>query len=372
MLHLSKFFPPPSYLDFPITGLDISDRSIKYVELKKNGAGLRLKRAGKRNLPSGLILAGEIKKPDELAANLAEFLKPLGVDHVVAALPEERAYISVMSLPKMEKNQIREAVESGLPEKIPLPAGESVFDFEFLKPAAAAVDGVKINDNQVPHQDVVVYAFSKTMVQSYLDVYLSAGLYPVSFAMETAALSRALMPESHENPPTMIVDFGKTRTTFVIIAGGLVRFSSTVNVAGESLDQAIAKSLNIPVNAAEKTKKENGMSRASENRAVFESILPVIAAVSDEIERHILFWNTHAEHVHQSEPQISKVILSGGDSNLIGFSEYLAAKLGLSVELGNPWVNVAPFEKYIPEITFNESLALGSAIGLGLMALDTN
>ena len=366
---LYRFFPPPKYLDFPVVGLDVSDRSIKYVELKETRDGLRLKRYGEKNLPAGTIVAGEIKKPDTLSANLAALLKPLGLHHLAAALPEERNYISVMPLPEAEKEQIREAVELGLPEKIPLPAGEAIFDFELLRPTAEIVMEAKISEAKPKHQDAIVYAFPRAAVQSYLGVYLNAGLAPVSFALETAALSRALISDFQKHLPMILVDFGRTRTTFVIVAGGLVRFSSTVNVAGESLDQALAKALQSSLVEAEKIKKENGLLHSPDNRRVYEALMPVVSAVADEIERHILFWNTHAEHVHGQPPQIDQVILSGGDSSLIGFREYLELKLGLKVELGNPWINIAPFEKYIPELTFNESIAFSVAIGLSLMAL---
>lgn len=367
---LYRLFPPPKYLDFPVIGLDVSDLSVKYAELETTTEGIRLKRAGERELPSGVIVSGEIKKPDELSAILASFLKPLGVRYAVASLPEERSYISIMTLPDTEKEEIKEAVELELPEKIPLPVGEVIFDFEFLQTPAISDGETKIKEDRAPHKDALVYAFPKKMAQTYLDTFLKAGIRPVSFVVETTALSRALMPENKDVPPAMLMDFGKTRTTFVIVAGGLVRFSSTVSVAGESLDKAISKALNISQKEAEIIKKERGMSRSEENKAVFEALLPMVSAVADEIERHTLFWNTHAEHVHGESPQISSIILSGGDANLIGLKEYLSLKLGMEVKHANPWQNIASFEKYIPEITFNESLSYSSALGLGLIALN--
>jgi len=368
---LYRLLPPPSYLDITAVGLDISDRSIKYAELAETGKGIRLKRFGSKTLNAGVIESGEIKKPEELSAILYSIFKPLKVGYVVSALPEERGYISVMPLPQAEKDQIREAVELSLPEKIPLPAGEAVFDFEFMPQTAVSVGGAKISEDQIPHQDAVVYAFPKTVVQGYLNMFFAAKLRPVSFVMETEALGRALIARG-ENSPIMIVDFGKTRTTFVIIAGGLVRFSSTVSVAGAFLDQVIAKALNISVKEAETVKKEKGMQNTPENSKVYSAVLPVASAVADEIERHILFWNTHAEHVHGLSPEISKIILSGGDSNLFGFKEYLGFKIGLPAEYGNTWTNVAPLEEYVPEIKFNESLSYSTAVGLSLIALEKN
>lgn len=363
-------FPPPRYIDFPVVGVDISDQSIKFVEFKNTRKGFRLKRFGKKKLDPDLITAGQIKKQDELATFLASFFKPLGIRNIVAALPEERAFVSAIQLPKIESQNIRETIELVLAEHIPLPAGEAIFDFEVLPAAGIRSQESVITEQNPDHVDVLVYAFPRVLVESYLGAYTDAGLVPIVFTMETQSLNRALIPAGGTDTPVMIVDFGKTRTSFVIVSGEVVRFSSTVTIAGKSLDQAIAGALNLGPKEAERIKKEKGMIKTKENEAVFNAILPIVSAVANEIERHRLFWNTHAEHVHKSSPEISGIILSGGDTNLIGFKEYLSQQLKLPVTHGNPWVNVASFEDYIPEITSNESLEFSTAIGLGLRALE--
>jgi type IV pilus assembly protein PilM len=366
---LNHLFPPPKFIDPPIVGLDVSDRSIKYVELSETASGRRLKRFGKKDLPPGIIVSGEIKKADEFSSLLASIFKPQKISRIFAAMPEERAYVSVIKLPEMEPSSMRDAIELELSRIIPLPAGEIIFDFELL-PATIIAKDATITEDQPLHRDIMVYAFPRLVVQNYLDAYLNAGLLPEFFTMETVSLSRALIPADKSLLPVMIIDFGKTRTSFVIVAERLVRFSSTVNIAGAELDQAIAKSLKISLAEAEKIKKEKGLAKTAENQIVFDALLPAVSAIADEAERHVLFWNSHAEHVHKSSPEIAEIILTGGDANLIGLKDYLAHKLGLPVERGNPWINVASFEDYVPEIGFNEAFTFSAAIGLGLMALN--
>src|SRR3989344_1868663 len=254
MSYLYRLFPPPVYLNFPAVGLDVSDRSIKFVEFAETGEGLRLKKFGKRELGSGIIVAVEIRKPEEFSSTLASILKPLGIRHIVAALPEERAYISVVSLPNIPKKQAREVIELELPERIPLPAGETIFDFEFIPRQRIKDKDAVISEDNPEHSDALVYAFPRSLVEDYLEAYIKAGLIPVSFTMETVSLSRALMGVGKPSAPVMIVDFGKTRVSFVVVAEGLTRFSSTVGVAGEALDRAIAKTLNISLEEAEEVK----------------------------------------------------------------------------------------------------------------------
>src|SRR3989344_1844319 len=63
---LKKIIPPPAYLKMSAIGFDISDRSIKYVELAKKGDFFELARFGRTVLPEGLLQSGEIKNAPEL------------------------------------------------------------------------------------------------------------------------------------------------------------------------------------------------------------------------------------------------------------------------------------------------------------------
>ena len=368
MPFLARFFPPPKFLAMPAVGIDISDRSVKYAELINGRRGLQLGIFGKKNLEPHIVDAGEIKKPAELASFLAALFKPLGVRYVIASLPEERAYAAAFQMPRIEDAlDLRSAIELELSQHIPLPLSEALFDYEIV-PSVDVMPRDKIKADRPTHLDVMVYAFPRTLAESYMQVFEDAGLVPVALEMETQALVRALLPPEGVSRPVMIVDFGKTRATFVIAVGNLVRYTSTVSVAGESLDAALAKTLKISTAEAEKIKKEKGLSNERSNEAVFNAFVPVVSAIADEIERHILFWNTHAEHVHQSSPQISSVILCGGDANLIGFKEYLAQKLKLPITYANTWAHITSFSTYIPEIPFNESLGFAEAVGLALRA----
>ena len=350
---LSSFFPPPRYLQMPAVGIDISDRSLKFVEIVEVKGELRLGRFGKRTLPEGLIQAGEIKNKEKLAEFIKTNFQEVTGSFVVLALPEEKAYVSHISLPKLKKEEIRDALELQLEEYIPLPASQAVFDYE-------VVSGEKED-----HTDVVAVAFGRSLVENYLEVMNGAGLRPIVFELEAEALRRAVLPRQ-ANGTKMIIDFGRTRTSFIIVSEGVVRFTSTVGVAGEGLDRAIGRALKVDAHEAERAKKEQGLVRTEKNKAIFNAILPIVSAIKDEVLRHMAYWKNHAEHLHGGNTEIDILYLSGGDSNLTGFSDYLSYELKVPVKLASPWVNITDFERYIPEIAHNESLYYATAIGLAL------
>lgn len=357
-MSLYNLFPPPEYLAMPSIGLDISDRSVKYLSFSNRGGRIRLDRFGKKDIPEGIIDGGIIKKRDEFVSFLAALRREVGIKSVAVSLPEEKAFLHVAQLPAVDPARVRETIEMQLEELVPLPPSETAFDFEIL-PSGEDKD----------HLDVLVAAYSKIIINEYNSALQDAGIMPLVFEIEAQSLARAAVPRD-ELDTIMIIDFGKTRTSFLIVSGGYLRFTSTVAVGGGSLDQAIGKNLNVNIYEAEKIKKERAFVTTIGGDPVAAAILPIVAAIKDEADRSINFWEGHAGHVHVGGGmRIKKILLCGGDANLIGLKEYLSSNLKIKTEFANVWTNVASFEEYVPEIKFNTSLSYATVVGLGLRAL---
>ncbi len=353
-MKLLEIFSLPSYLRIPAVGIDISDRSIKYVELQKRGKELSLKKFGERKIEEGIIESGMIKKKDILVAHLKEIKKELGNNYIISSLPEEKAYLKVVWLPKMEKEQIRKSLELQMEEVIPLPPAEALFDYEICDNA----------DNKDERLGVVLTAFPVTLAEEYLESFKLVGFFPIAFEVENQAMARALIPSGEKNA-SMIVDFGRTKTSFMIFEGGLVKFTSTIPIAGESINKSLARSLKIDVFEAERLKQEKVASGKIDEK-LQAAVAPVVAAIKEEIEHTLEYWRTHAEERGVRNKDVDKIIFCGGDSNFTGLTDYFSSELKKPAELGNPWINVASFENYIPEMEKRQSLAYATAIGLAL------
>lgn len=358
-ISLSNAFPPPQYLSMPAFGLDISDETIKFIRLKPRGSSIHIAEYGRKTIPKGIIAGGEIKKIDELAKILSEeIVQSFGFRYAYLTLPEEKGYMNIVELPVMSHDEMRTALEAQFSEYVPLPPEEAVFDFEILH--SKTLQGTK-------RFEVAMVSFPRALVESYRAVLRKAGITPIAFDAEVQALARSVIPKDVKDP-FLIIDFGKTRTTFIIAHEGNVRFTSTVPVAGKDIDRIIAEKLSLPLEEAEQVKKKNVNIVDAAHRDIFEAVLPVLSAVRGELERYISFWETHAPGMHGRGKYgpIKKIFLCGGDSNLTGFPEYLAHNIHIPVEHANVWTNIVSFEDYIPEIPFRESLLYGSAIGAAL------
>lgn len=96
------------------------------------------------------------------------------------------------------------------------------------------------------------------------------------------------------------------------------------------------------------------------------SLVNVVSAMRDEIQRVCTYWFSHADKNGKDTTTAFKIILAGRDSSIIGFREYLALSLKMPVELANVWVNVLSFDNEIPPIEYLDSLNYATVVGLAL------
>ena len=354
-----RLFPTPRYMAMPAVGIDISDQSVKFTKLSLKGERVVIERYGERTIPVGTIESGAVRNQEALVKVLAELRAEYHLTEVVASLPEEEAYIVRLNLPVKKSSEIRDSVELQLEEYVPLPPTEAVFDHEII-------DAPKTEEG---NYEIVVSAIPKKTVSTYTEAFAAAHLRPVAFEVEAQAIARAVVPTG-EDRVVMIVDFGKTRTSFFITSGWSVGFTATAkNIGGEDITTTIQKSLEISHEEAEKLKIERGLLSSRGKRDLFFSIIPIISVLRDEITKHQSYWETHREETGRLGRSIEEVIICGGQATLPGLIDYLNLDLNIPVRLGNPWENLFSFEKYIPPLNLNQALRYTTAIGLSLRTL---
>lgn len=361
MSFLYNLFPPPSYLNIPALGVDLSDRSFKFIEIKRTRQGLLPLRLGSEIVPKNIIVSGEIRDHAAVVSFLRKMQEQIGKKDILVSLPEEKVYTRIFKLPFIEnESEIRQAVEAEFSEYIPIPLDESIFDFEIIE-----------KNEKEKYTEVKVLACSRIISESYRDVFQSAGFNPLVFEAETSALARAVVPKGDSFGAFMIIDFGRTRTSFIIVNKGNMAFTSTIAVAGKDIDGALAKEFSVSIFEAERIKKEKGILRPKANDKISNAILPAISIVKEETKKHIRFWDTRLTEENMNNiSSIQRIIVCGGDANLIGLTDYFSYELGLPVEYANVWENAFSLNKYIPEIPFRKSLVYGTAIGLALRFID--
>lgn len=361
-------------------GLDISDMSLKIINLEKKGRFLGLASWGEEEIKPGIIEEGEIKDKESLSKIIKNSLnkvkgKKLKTRNVVISLPEKKAFLQVIRMPKMKEAELTTAVPFEAENYIPLPIEEVYLDFQTIPPIR----------NQLDHLDVLIVALPKKTINSYVSCLRKAGLVPQALEIESQSICRALIKDGISSSPLLLIDFGKSRVNLIIFSGYSPRFTSTILISSQKLTEAISKVLKVDLAEAEKLKIKYGLKIAKRSRRsskgrkrmtedeVSEAIIPPLTDLTEQIKRYISYYQTHADNKHflSDSRKVEKILLSGRGSNLKGLPDFLSSELKLLVELGNPWINIlSPSLKEVPELPLKESLGYTTALGLALRGID--
>ncbi len=349
----AKIITPPAYLTIPSVGIDISDRSVRFIEFKDDAFGKKkLDRFGLKNIEEGIISNGKVIQRD----SLVKLLEALKIEHkltfVRASIPEEQVYLFSVQIPKVKEDSIRETIELLLEEYVPIPAGETVFDYQIISELES-------------HYNIEVTAVPSKIVEDYALIFEEAGLVLVGFELEAQAMARAVIRNGDTNT-YMIVDYGNTRTGLSFVVDGIVRFASSVDLGSSMQDKELARALSMDIKTVEELKKKNGLLKSNKDEAFFQAILSETALLRDEINKHFIFWHTHKDEFGNIRPPVDKILLCGGNANLIGLPEYLSASLRIAVIHADPWTNITDRTTYIPELERGPALSYPTAIGLSL------
>lgn len=348
---LFRYIRIPRFLEMPAIGIDISDSSIRYVELQKRGNQFTPYRYGEKKLLPGVVVSGSIIKKDEIIKTLSEISKEEKYKCVKASLPEDKAYVFTISLPNIPEADIPEAISFRIEDNAPISANEAIFDYTI------------IGKNEKDEIEVSVTAVQESVIRDYIDIYNKAGFMPRSFELESYAIARALVRKN--DPSTyLIVHIGENRTVFSVVRLGVVRFTSTLHVGSGVITSSISRSLSVDEKTAENMKtqseKDFGTGR------VFESMFGTLSAIKDEVNKLSIYWFTHKTSGTPGIQKIDEILLSGKDSTIPGVLEYLARGSKAPVRIANAWATSFSSDEIIPTIPAEESLNYVTAIGLSL------
>ncbi len=350
-------------------GLDISDKRLKIVNLGQVGGQLFLSSYGEKEISGGVVEGGIVKNKEALAKSIKEACgevrgNELNTNYVIASLPEEKAFLQVIQMPKISEEELKKAVPYEAANYIPLPMDQVCLDFKIVKPLT----------NHLDHADILIVAFPKNIIQDYVKAIKDSGLTPLALEIESQAIARAVIKNNIAPLPIILIELGATRTSFVIYSGYSVRFTSSVPVSSKQFTEIIAKNTGVDLIKAEQLKTEYGLISQGDKygRLVYESLIPGLSELVEQLKSHIRYYQGHSEHEHLliKKAEISKIILCGGGANLKGLTEYLYQQVSIPVEIGNPWTNILKNNpKKIPALSYGESLSYVTALGLALRGI---
>ena len=204
-----------------IFAVDINDLALRVVKLKKKRKGFRLVSFKEVEIKTGIVKEGVIQDREALAriiksATSTVVGEKLNTKYVIISLPEEKSFSQVIRMPNMTDEELVSAVPFEAENYIPLTIDKVYLDFQTINP----------HKNGLDHLDLLINVMPKPIVDSYVSSFKIAGLVPCILEIESHAIVRALVKNQENTLPTIFIDFGQTKTSFIIFYGNYIRFTS--------------------------------------------------------------------------------------------------------------------------------------------------
>lgn len=342
-------------------GLDLSDLSLKALWLEREGKEEIVNGFGSVPLPLGSVVDGEIVKEDVVVQAIQSVMAkttpaPIRTKKVICSLPETKAFLRIIGLPKMSAEEVKKAIQWEIEANIPLTLDQVYYDYQVLEKQLIQEKG---------KMSILVVAVARNMVDQFSGVLEKAGLEVMGFETESIAQARSLLSERDEDKTRLIVDIGDRRTSFLVAIGNTPCFTSSVPLSSQMITDAISKEMRIPFEEAESMKIKYGLGSLALKSPLFKAAQPVLENIAVEVERSINFYLSNLGY----SKAIDSIVLCGGGSNMRGLLPYLTKRLNQSIEFGNPWVNVR-LGRSLPPIDRGHSVQYSTVIGLALRGLD--
>ncbi len=335
-------------------GIDISDRSIKVVQLA-NDSSHRLLSHHVLSLPSQAVTNGIVVETGVVQSALQEALKLAGIslrtkDAVVASIPETQSFLRVIEIPDMDEEEIAEAIKWEIVQHIPFGLENVYVDWQPLKGAGHVDKGEK--------QEVQVGVAQKKVVDSLYGAFSTLPLDLAAFELESQALVRSLIsPDMRSKQGILLVDIGDSVTDVVIHDHGAMRFSATLQ---KGIDYLAAT---IDAEAGRALRGDPAAVSEDDRQQLAEKLLPALEELVIEINGVVEFYNSiDTKHV------VREIKLTGGGSNIPGLNiAFLKHFDDVHIQQGNPWVNIlSSMATAKPPMNLRESVRYTTALGLAL------
>lgn len=341
------------YQDKPVFGLDIGYNTVKVMQV---GDGDSKKRPvlgyGVATFDPTCIVDGVIKDPEAIAKVVNKLFADnlvgsITTQRVNVAVPASRTFTRSITLPKLSKKDMTEAVKMEAEQYIPVPVDELYLDYSLIA----------THDKDV---EILAVAVPKKIVDSYVILLKILGLEIVSLETTISAGSRLFLQAEQSDVPTVLVDIGSLSADITIYDNALV-VTSTVPCGGDTFTAAIADALKVSYQEAHIIKTKYGLSLSKKQREISESLKPVIDQMLKEVRRMIRYY----EERSGTERKINQVVTMGGGANMPGLSDYMISHLRLAVRMCDPWQHL-DFDDLQPPNSVEKSMYITVA-GLALI-----
>jgi type IV pilus assembly protein PilM len=342
-------------------GLDIGSTAVRAVELT-GGDSPAVVRAAQAQLPAGAVENGEVRDAGAVAEGIKELWHrgKFKGRQVYCGVGNQRVVVREIALPWLPEKEMRASLGFQVQELIPMPVEEAVLDYD-------VIEEFQQDDRKMLR--LLLVAAQRVMVDGVVSAVMSAKLEPLGLDLVPFALVRSVGTTGEgmdldEAGAEAIVDIGAHVTNIVVHSSGTTRFVRVLPSGGRDVTLAIARSLGVDDDVAERLKRGEDVPDV-ENLPAAEQVQSVAieraGTFVDEVRSSLEFYTAQSRG-----SAIGRLIVTGGGSRLHGLLDLMRDRIPVTVEPGRV------FQHARSQLTLTEDAAamaepvLAVAVGLAI------
>ncbi|MGH7162794.1 MAG: type IV pilus assembly protein PilM [Planctomycetota bacterium] len=330
-----------------LIGLDIGSRTIKAVELTREGHGFVMTGYGQAEV------GAEEQRPDAILEVLRD--NPFHTKRVVSSVYGKSVIVRYLSMARMPDEDLRNAIRYEADKYIPFDVEDVVMDSQAFRDDAA-VEG---HENEMR---VLLVAVKRALIDEHVSLLNGLGLQPTIIDVDSFAVGNAFelarggaFYQEDADRAIALLDIGANKTNINIFYGGTSYFTREIYLAGDDFTHAIGKRLSLDLVAAELRKREPG----EHPEEVMEAVMPSF----DDLANEILLSFDYFEN--QFDREVEEVFISGGGAKLHGVDEALERTLNRPTRRWDPTDGIEIHEGAVNSAMVRENAGqLAVAVGL--------
>ena len=309
-------------------GLDIGTSGVRAAELAFGKGGATLRRFGQVDLPPGAVRDGEVAEPETVARAIKQLWASakFGSKKVVVGVANQRVIVRQVDLPWLPADELRKSLAFQVQEFIPIPVDQAILDFHPVEEFTNESGGRMLR--------VLLVAASREMVTGLLDAAHRADLSVTQVDLTPFAVLRAAADIDGFDPDhgdaEAIVDIGAKVTNILVHQRGIPRFVRILLMGGEDLTEAVAERLGVPIEDAERAKRDLGLKAFPGDELAQHPASHALEAAAnafvDEVRGSLDYYRAQPAAV-----SIRRCVISGGGSRLRGLEQRLSSATRLPV-----------------------------------------
>lgn len=318
--------------NYPI-GLDISDLSLKFVQLNKKKNFIEIQSFSKISLEKGWIEGGEIKNKKKVLSSLKTLIDnpkfgKVSSNQVVSCLPESATFIKLIKI-EGEVDNLEDAIIFELNKHIPMSIDDVYYDYQIVK-------------NTKNEKLVIFGACPKKIVDQYIDLLIEAKLSVMAMEIESTAISRCLLLEenpyfeSERNKNYVIIDIGANRSSVFVYSQNIILFDVSIPISGQDISNKISKDSKIDNDKADLAKIVCGLDAKKCKGIIKNNLSKMTEKLVSKVEGVIDYYSRHFSEYGE----LDEILLCGGGANIENIDKVIQNKTSIATRLGNPFTNL--------------------------------